>query len=97
MAVSGVGQMKLARYADDFLNLLRTQGDAAYQETEGEREKPRESSPAEEGENDWGIYENTMLEARVLGGMSIEEIAGEHNRSVEEIKKRLSILGYDLG
>ena len=97
LAVSGVGQMKLARYGDIFLEILRNHGDRAHWAGEEERQRPKapvQDSP-EEGQT-WSVYENTMLEARILGGMSLEEIAANHDRPLDEVKRRLLALGYEI-
>jgi len=90
LAIGGVGQMKLARYGADFLALLRTYKGVeaeAPQKVESIRSTPSEGAP-------WSVYEDTMLEAQLLGGMSLEELAAEHDRPIEDVRARLRALGY---
>ena len=97
LAISGVGQMKLARYGDAFLETLREHlGEAP---PDADETLPPRKEPSAEPEEDipWGVYESTMLEARMLGGMSLEEIAAEHDRPLEDVKRRLLALGYEAG
>ena len=96
LAIGGVGQMKLARYGGDFLALLREyQGVETVSGTPPPQKSGGKSSamPPAEGRT-WSIYEDTMLEAQLLGGMSVEELAAEHDRSVGDIRAKLKALGY---
>ena len=111
LEVSGVGQTKLARYGADFLDVIRAHvGDSGagadelvLTEAKSETAAPKwaaklveQAKPTATRENAWGVYANALLEAQVLGGMSLAEIAAEQGRSEEEVRGRLLELGYSV-
>jgi len=61
---------------------------------QGKPLKTKKSATSEQ--NTWGVYANAMLEAQVLGGLTLAEIAAEHGRSEEEVRVRLLELGYSI-
>ena len=54
------------------------------------------SKPTASAANTWGVYGDALLEAQVLGGLTLAEIATEHERSAEEVRERLLELGYSI-
>ncbi|MCL2368435.1 MAG: DNA helicase RecQ [Oscillospiraceae bacterium] len=106
LEISGVGGRKLARYGADFLAVLRAhQDDSEAEASSAGAEEPSERVEVSKAggkmpplqrarEAHWSVYADTMLEAQILGGMTVEEIAAELDRPVEDVRARLLALGY---
>ena len=103
LEVSGVGQVKLARYGAAFLDVLRSHVGDTGEMVETAPTAPNwaaglveQAKPTATQKSTWGVYANALLEAQVLGGMSLAEIAAEHERSEEDVRARLLELGYSM-
>lgn len=97
LGINGVGGRKLERYGADFLGILKAhRPEQTPEPKEPTTHKTTTKSVNYLSDKPWGVYENTMLEAQLLGGMSIEEIATELERPVTDIQTRLRELGYEI-
>jgi len=80
LAISGVGQVKLAKYGDDFLAILRKYGRTT-------------DTPPNLQSVPWNAYELAMLETQAKEGVLAEEIAGVLGRPVGDVQARVQELG----
>jgi len=98
LGINGVGGRKLERYGADFLAVLKAHRPEQVPEARSTRTAEKVADTATYlSDKPWGVYENTMLEAQVLGGMSVEEIAAELERPIADVRTRLRELEYDVG
>jgi len=107
LEVSGVGQAKLERYGDKFLEVIRAHLEEAGTAEEGGTAEPvevealtyREALAAQgvvQAFKRWTDQEDVELRGEFDLGKSLEEIAQAHGRTRRAIEMRLEKLGLEL-
>lgn len=86
--ISGIGTLKLTKYAQKFINVIRKYVDetsvtATYENIFMEHNKP------------WTEQEDLQLNDEYINGLNLKEIARIHKRPVNEIKQRIDELDLE--
>lgn len=99
LSVSGIGQVKMERYGDCFVEAIRRylNGDAIGAEdlfADDERQFPdTENSGSDFGSDDWSEAEDEALLTLLGEGRGIEAMASYFNKAADEVFQRLKELG----
>ncbi len=102
LQVSGVGNVKMEKYADQFMGLIKTylsghpeirtiQAISIAQEGDRNREKEKSGSPGTY--HAWTFAEDSQLKKEYNDGLSAREISAIHHRTIGAINSRLKKLG----
>lgn len=86
--ISGVGTMKLTKYGQKFINIIRKYTDEMSITTTYETVFMTHGKP-------WTSKEDLQLTDEYYGGLSVKEIAHLHKRPVDEIKTRIDELDLE--